>query len=243
MLRIILIALVICYSSDGIAAQHSSDTTASEPVIMVALGGTGQQSRVFRIAQQLLAEISTLSGLNLKLTYLPTKRATAMLRSGEIHAEMARIASYQQYVPDAIRITESVAGIAVHVYTVAADFEVDGWASLMPYTVLRVYGWLYTMQNLRQHQTFTVVTPLEGFRLLEAHRADVFPLDTLSAAGLLSLAEFKNTRIKRLEPPVHMLHTYTFFAAKYPQLARRYQKALIELKQLGIYQKVLNDTK
>jgi len=40
-----------------------------------------------------------------------------------------------------------------------------------------------------------------------------------------------------------MLHTYTFFAAKYPQLARRYQQALIKLKHLGIYQKILNETK
>jgi len=238
-----LIALVISFTGDSWAAKHISDTTDPEKVVTVALGGTGQQSRVYRIAQQLLVEISKLSGLKLQLIYLPTKRATAMLRSGEIHAEMARIAGYQQHVPDAIRITESVAAIPVHVYTVDADFKVDGWISLTPYTVLRVYGWLYTLQNLKQHQTFTVVTPLEGFKLLEARRADVFPLDALSAAGLLSLPEFKNTRIKRLEPPIHMLHTYTFFAAKYPQLARRYQQALIKLKHLGIYQKILNETK
>ncbi|EPJ54160.1 MAG: hypothetical protein OFPI_07530 [Osedax symbiont Rs2] len=238
-----MIALAIGFTSDIFAARLHSGTTDPEQKILVALGGTGEQARVFRIAKRLLAEISKLSGLQLNLIYLPTKRATAMLRSGKIHAEMARIANYQQHVPDAIRITESVAGIAVHVYTVNANFKVAGWASLKPYTVLRVYGWLYTMQNLRQHQTYTVVTPLEGFRLLEAHRADVFPLDTLSASGLLSLPEFKNTQIKRLAPPIHMLHTYTFFAAKYPLLALRYQKALIELKQLGIYQQILKDTK
>ncbi|MCJ8298534.1 MAG: transporter substrate-binding domain-containing protein [Pseudomonadales bacterium] len=242
LLRVMLISLAILYTCSSPAQQHSSASNNPEQVVKVALGGTGPQSRVFRIASKLLAEISKFSGLKLELVYLPTRRATAKLLNGGVHAEMARIASYRQHVPSAIMITESVASLPVHVYTVNADFIVDGWSSLKPYTVLRVHGWLYTRKNLEQHQSFTVVTPLEGFRLLEAHRADVFPLDSLSAAGLLSLPEFKDTRIKRLEPPVHILHTYTFFSADYPLLAQRYQSALIKLKQQGIYQKILNET-
>jgi len=215
----------------------------TETVFIVSIGGVEPKSRTYKVAEELLAAISQVSGMKLKLVYLPLKRATFQLKRGGIHAEFARIANYQEHVPNAIRVIEPVAIIPVYVYTLKADFEVNGWDSLQPYKVLRVHGSLYSKKNLQKHNTQTVLTPLQAFRLLEANRADVFPLDFLSAQGILNLPEFSDTLIRRLDEPVHVLHTYTFFSTEYPKEALRFQDALIKLKESGVYKRILNGVK
>jgi len=236
-----IVLVVFIYSQMIFAQRQKIAILNTETVFIVSIGGVEPKSRTYKVAEELLSEISKVSGIKLKLVYLPLKRSTFQLNRGGIHAEFARIANYQEHVPNTIRIIEPVATIPVYVYTLKADFEVSGWGSLKPYKVLRVHGSLYSKKNLQKHDTQTVLTPLQAFRLLEANRADVFPLDYLSAQGILNLPEFRNTLIRRLDEPVHILRTYTFFSADYPKEALRFQEALIKLKESGVYKKILNE--
>ncbi len=61
--------------------------------------------------------------------------------------------------------------------------------------------------------------------------------------AILNDHHFDATGIKRLEPPLTQLETYTFFAAQYSAIAEKYQQALVAMKKEGVYQSILVDTK
>lgn len=214
---------------------------AEETLVMGVV--TDESERTFRIAENLLQEISKKMGVEIKLTSLPAKRAIVSLKNGKIHGEFSRIASYQDSVPGAIKVKEPITSLPLHVYTVSQNFKVNGWDSLEPYSIVTVRGYSFVDNYLRDHKTYAVGSAKFAFGFLKAERADLFISDHLTASSILDSPDFDSESIKKLEPPVTVLNTYTFFSPKHPDFVESYHKALVEVKEEGVYQRIITETK
>ncbi len=216
----------------------------AEESLIIGMGGTKANERIFRASTKLLQDISIKMGVKIKLISLPGERATIMLKQGDIHAEFSRIASYQDEVSAvAIKVDEPIASIPYHIYTVSHDFRVNGWESLKPYNIVTVRGLYFVKKYLKDHKTQAVESAKNAFHFLKIKRADLFIETPLIADPFLNSPDFDNSGIKRLEPPVDFLHTYTFFSLKHVDLAKKYHKALLETKKEGTYYKIQAETK
>ena len=146
-------------------------------------------------------------------------------------------------MPSAIRVAEPLVSYPLWVFTSIPDIKASGWNSLAKYKIVTVTGWLYINEKLGDFKTLEVATPKQALRILNIKRAEVFISDQVTAAGIMSGNDFDGSGIVKLEKPIDFIHEYTYFSAKYPELASAYNIALIELKTSGKYAEVFNNTK
>lgn len=202
-----------------------------------------ENTQAFKIAKQLIKEISSRMTRDIVLLYYPAQRSKRLLERGLIHAELSRVASFQNLVPSAIRVEEYVTKIPYYAYSSMADvFTVKGWNSLKPYSIVIVRGFQFSEHYLQHHKTHKVGSSLAAFKFIKAKRADIFVESSLLAESILGVDGFDREGITRLEPPVDYLKAYTFFSHKYPKLAEQYESALINIKAEGILKKIINGT-
>ncbi|MEH6446000.1 MAG: transporter substrate-binding domain-containing protein [Oceanospirillaceae bacterium] len=193
----------------------------------------------FKLSKILLEKISEEVKVPIELLYLPANQSALLFSLGKIDAEFSRVSQYQELQPNSIKIVEPVSNVPIHVYSVNKNFTVNGWKSLIPYRILTVGGWLYTKENLTEHKTFEVESPLQAFKLLKAGRADLFVTGLLTATGVFNSKGFDKRNIIRLEPPVHIIQTFTYFKPKHTAIAKAYGDALKMFKKDGTYAKIL----
>ena len=210
--------------------------------LIVAVSGYQKGDRTFRIADGLLTEIATRMGVKIRLIPLPAKRAALMLASAKIHADIARVAQYQQQVPAAIRVKEAMAKMPYYVYSKQNHVDINGWQSLKPYRIVIVRGFTFVDTHLADHTVSYVDSFHAAFSFLKENRADMLLDYGVTAEDLLKTAEFKDSGIRRLLPAVASISTYTFFAAKYVDLAYRYEQALLSMKADGSYLRIVKST-
>ena len=203
-----------------------------------------KSERSYRIGDRLLQEISKKMQIKITLISLPGKRAVVLLREGKIHADLSRIAAFQKRVPEAIRIEEFLASTPYYVYSsLAESFPVDDWDSLKPYKIVTVRGLVFIDQYLSEHHTHKVGSMKAAFGFIKNKRADLYIENVLAASAFLQSDDFDSEGITRLEPAIAILKSYTFFSARYPNFAKKYQQALEAIKEEGIYQDVFRETK
>ncbi len=217
---------------------------AAEESLIIGMGGSAENERVFRIGENLLSEISKRTGVKMQLIALPAKRATKMLRNGTIHGELSRIAQYKKEIPSAIKVEEPIASLIFYAYSSSLKkITVNGWKSLKPYKIVFIRGHVFVETHLNNQKIYAVNSAESAFRFLQLKRADLFVIDSLTASSFLSFPDFDHRSITKLEPPVDILNTYTFFSSKYSDFAKRYSKALVEMKKEGIHKKIMMETK
>lgn len=219
---------------------NSSASTAGESLI-IGIAGVKTNERAFRIGKNILQEISKRMNVKIQLISLPAKRALIMLREGAIHAELTRVAAYKKKVPTAIKVEEPITSLPYHAYT-QKKIIVDGWDSLKPYKIVHVRGHIFIETYLTNHKTFAVNSAKTAFLFLKAKRADLYIEEILTSTPILNSPEFDDSGIKRLDPPLAILNTFTFFSSKFPDYAKKYHKALVGIKKEGIYQKIFSET-
>jgi len=218
--------------------QYSS---ANEPLKFSSV--IPENTHAFKIAKQLVKEISSRMNRDIVLLYYPVKRSIHLLERGFIHADLSRVASFQNLVPSAIRVEEYVTQIPYYAYSSMPDvFKVEGWNSLKPYSMVIVRGFQFSEHYLQHHKTHKIGSSLAAFKFLRAKRADIFVESSILAESTLRMDGFDTEGITRLEPPVDYLKSYTYFSHKYPKLAEQYASALISIKAEGILKKILNGT-
>ena len=210
--------------------------SADENLVIAMAGETNEHT--FTIATKLVREISAKMGTPIQLLPMPAKRSTVMLKTGDIHAELSRIASYTELVPTAIRVDEPIIRVPYYVYSSTQKFEVDGWNSLRPYKIVAVSGYAFVKKYMQSHDTYDVGTVESALQFIKLKRADLFVAAPISTETFFESSEFDTEGIYRLEPPVDYLNLYTFFSYKYPEYAKEYHAALVKLKDEGQYQKL-----
>ncbi len=142
-------------------------TSYAAETIVIGLAGPTQIERGYRIGQRLTEELSKRISIPIELIPLPAQRARVWFKEGRIHAELSRIAAYQEYFPTAIRVEEPIGSMTFYVYTLSHDFKVNGWESLRPYKIVTLRGLVYIDQFLENHDTFSVTDTLQAIEFLK----------------------------------------------------------------------------
>lgn len=233
-LKIILLALLTCFTI----------LKASASPINIGFSGVEPDNRSFRVAQRVVAEVGRRMQREITLLSLPAKRATAMLRRGEIHAEVSRVADYKRRVKNAIQLKPIISTLPLYVYSNKHQFTVDGWQSLAPYTALTIRGWVFVNQNLAKHNVRTIEadSPKQALHLLQASRADILILSRIDAEGALKALHYNHPQLKRLSAPVALQNSYTFFSGHYPAIAAVYEKHLLDIINEGLLAAIVSNT-
>lgn len=196
---------------------------------------------LFKLGEKVLGVISDRMGEKIKLISIPGKRSAMLLKSNEIHAELARSDEYSQRVPFAIKVPEPIIEITQHAYSINHNFQVDGWESLKPYRLVSMRGSWVVEVHMTDHDISMVDSMRSAFKFLKSGRADVCIASSILAQRFLNSTKLDVSNIIRLEPAVHTSKDYTFFAAGYPELASKYERALKSIKADGTYKKMLSN--
>jgi len=201
-----------------------------------------ENTKIFKIGQKLIEKINQKANIDIKLIYLPRKRAQIELFYGElIQADLSRIFEFQELNPTLIRIKENIGSSPLYVYTHnSLKLDVSSWKSLKEYKIVYVRGTRYIKKFLNNHKYLhSVSTNLQAFRFLSANRADIHISLPMVANPILNSKELKNHKIKVIYPPIDYIRTYTFFNQGYEKIAKKFEKALIEIKEDGTYDEIL----
>ena len=213
----------------------------AEQKVMVSIIESNSKGLIFQFSKKLVYEISQISDLDIKLVVLPGKRATQMLRNHTLDAELYRLDSYQQQIPNSIPVPESESLVPIFAYSAKVDFKVNSWESLKPFSMINVRGWLYPLKNLPNKEFIVVNSAIEAFAMLEAKRADIFVNNFFGASAILNSPKFKGTKIRRLMPMLGHIRFLTFFSGKQAKTAEKYNAALKEIKRNGTYSRIVSE--
>lgn len=93
---------------------------------------------------------------------------------------------------------------------------------------------------MAEHDVTYVGSMLSAFQFLKSGRSDIWVTSNLRAEPFFDLVNENKSDIKRLEPAIYISREFTYFAKDYPDLAKRYEEALISMKEDGSYQKILS---
>ena len=211
----------------------TSHIYSEEKIIMSIINE--EESSAFKSGEKFLKLISSKMGREIILKSIPGKRAAYMLTNGQIHAEFARIKPYEKYTDSCILVNDPIAELPLYVYTKKIDFDVNGWESLKPYSVVVVNEVIFEKEYMQEHNTHHVNSYNAAFKYLNAGRADICVSFGVCADIILNTEEFKDSGIKKLAKPVCTLKQYTFFSSKYPELSEEYRRALAEVKKEPLY--------
>lgn len=213
-------------------------TYADEEIIFAI--GLPKGHELFKVGEEVLAAIASRMGQTLKLVSIPSKRSATLLKNNEIHAELVRSGEYQGKVPFAIKITEPIINIGHYAYSLKSDLLIDGWDSLKAYRSVALRGgWLIEI-HMEGGQVTWVDSMRSAFQFLKKGRADICITSAIQADQFLATTDLNVSGIQRLEPAINFTRHYTYFAENYPQLASRYEAALISMKEDGTYQAILS---
>jgi ABC-type amino acid transport substrate-binding protein len=228
----ILIVAILSLSAGLVSAKAKEDIVFASALPM--------ESELFKAAQVLLGIISERIGENIKLIFIPGKRSAVLLKSNEIHAELARVGEYQNKVPFALKVAEPIIEASHYAYSIKHDFRVAGWGSLKPYRSVSLRGTWIVEVFMAEHNVTYVDSMLSAFQFLKSGRSDIWVTSNLRAEPFFDSVNVDKSDIKRLEPAIHTSREFTYFAKEYPDLAKRYEQALISMKKDGSYQKILS---
>lgn len=229
-LRLFFTSLIVIIIATTCPAKNSP--------IVVAVSVIDKSEEIHSLIDSYLQEISRRVGLDFQPVYLPSQRSIHMLKRGEIHAEISRIAAYKRYVPNTIMVPEPLMTIPYHVYTLKKDITINGWKSLEPYSLATVSGSILAKEYLHNHTVYELESTFAAFNFLLHGRADCFVENEAAALATLARPEFTDNPLKKLQPPIAQLNTYTFFSGNYPQIAKRYSQALSDMKDDGSYSRL-----
>ena len=240
--RFLMLALAGIYCSLIFANDKATETTPTEDSkIVFSIPAGSKEDLVFKLSAKLLNEISKKTGEEIELTILPPDKAKLMLEAGRIDAEIARIKEYAKPSDDLIMANEPVATIPFYAYSTNKEIDVTIIDGLRNLRVVSVKGQIYSNVLFKEHILFNADSVKSGLLHLYQDKADIFVTDGLTAFKISQAIDTNELGIYRLEPPIAVTNVYTFFNSKHSKFAKKYEKALIEIKKEGIYEKIYKE--
>ena len=240
--RFLMLALAGIYCSLIFANDKATKTTPMQDrKIVFSIPAESKDDLSFKLSAKLLNEISKKTGEEIELTILPPDKASLMLEAGRIDAEIARIKEYAYPSGGLIMANEPVATIPFYAYSTNKELDATNIDGLKNLRIVSVKGQIFSNVLFKEHILFQVDSVKSGLLHLYKDKADIFVTDGLTAHKISQAIDINELGIYRLEPPIAVTNVYTFFNQKHAKFAKRYEKALIELKKEGIYEKIYKE--
>ncbi len=242
LLRLLMLAIACINYSIATANDLPNDAKENNRIVF-GVAGVNPKDRPFRLGVKVLKEISKRTGYKMELITLPTKRAQVMLERGEIDADLARVKEFSNYNDSLIMVKEPIAKLPFHAYSTKKDLSVKDIKNSKDLRIVAVRGQVFPQTYFKDSEILLTNSIRSGFWFLHKNRADIFVAEGISAQTTADILELEKMGIYKLNPPLAIVDGYTFFTADNTEIAKKYEKALIEIKQEGIYDKIFEETK
>jgi polar amino acid transport system substrate-binding protein len=209
-------------------------------VLMLPLPSAAQQLRIATfqendpvtvIARRVMLEAYRRLGIAVEIRYLPGERAIRTVNSGDMDAELFRVAGVDGAFPNLLRIPVPIYVAEMVVFTRDASLKVEGWKSLQPYSIGYVLGVKVIEANTTGMRVEPVNTMDQAFAKLAIGRTDVVIEDRLS--GLFVLKANKLEGVHVLAPPLAKVPLYHYLNKKHASLLPRLVDVLRKMEKEG----------
>jgi polar amino acid transport system substrate-binding protein len=189
----------------------------------------------------LVEEVFKRLNIEMKLVWLPAKRALTYTNDGVYDGNIARTRAVEKKFTNLIRVPEKIFDYEFMAYTKKPSITLSGWASLKPYAVGIVNGWELVERNLADAKLVTRANDYEQlFNLLDKGRVEVAILDR--AMGSWKLKQL-GLDIYPIEPPISKQPMFIYLNKKHESLVPKIARVVADMKQDGtftaIYEKAL----
>lgn len=214
---------------------------AQEDIIFV-ISYSEKDYFIYKIANDIVNEISQKINMKITLVELPPKRAIDYLLKNKVHADIGRIEYYQNIAQDLIKIKESIIELNIHAYSMKEEIKVSDWGSLDKLSISYIEGRIFKKQFLDNHKNAHYVNSIySGFKMIESNHVDVYlDYSELADPVLYNDERLQDSKILKLEPSLELMKFYVFFAPEYHELAKKFEKAFYEMKEDGTYKKIIS---
>lgn len=179
--------------------------------------------------------------LDIELVYMPGKRSSLMLESGEIDGESLRIREAYTNISNVVVVELPLAFIDYFVFT-KKDIIIKDESSLAPYRLVFLRGYLIVENYIKDKQFKEIhrVSRVEQiFQMLDRDRADIAIHSYQGGQTILMSEEFKNSGIKVVRPPIITLPLYLFLNEKHAPLIPHLERAIKKVVESGRYKEIL----
>jgi polar amino acid transport system substrate-binding protein len=184
-----------------------------------------------------LQEVFKRANIRLEIEHLPAERALINANKGIDDGIFLRISGLSRFYPNLIKVPESFMVYKFVAISKNPDVRIDGWESLLPYSLGVVVGWKIVEENTRNAKTITKVTSADQlFRLLELNRADLVIYEKLHA--LVALQKYPVEGAVILEPPIAQKPMFLYLNVKHKGLIPRIVGALRASKADGTHERL-----
>ncbi len=189
----------------------------------------------------IVAEVFKRMGLKGRVeVYQASARALTNANENLDQGVAMRIKGLEKKYPNLVRVEEPLIRNDFVAYSKKLDLKTDSWASLKPYTVAYIHGWVIFERNLdpKQHR-HTVKTPSQMFSMLEKGRVDLVLYERWQG---LQDARDSGVPVVVHEPPLASVEMYMYIHKDFAALAPKMAQALKQMKQDGSYQNIYDRT-
>lgn len=189
----------------------------------------------------IVAEVFKRMGLKGRVeVYQASARALTNANENVDQGVAMRIKGLEKKYPNLVRVEEPFIQNDFVAYSKNLELKTDSWASLKPYTVAYINGWVIFDRNLdpKQHQN-TVKTPSQMFSMLEKDRVDLVLYERWQG---LQNARDSGMQVIVHEPPLATVNMYMYIHKDFASLAPKMAQALRQMKQDGSYQMIYDRT-
>ena len=170
--------------------------------------------------------------------YSASKRALLNANSDVDQGVALRIKNLEKTYPNLIRVPERVIENDFVAYSRNLNFATSGWASLLPYAVTHIHGWVVFERNLAKAQAVTTVSePEQMFTMLEKKRVDLALYERWQG---LQWASDLGHDVRVHEPPLASVDMFMYVHKNHAHLVSPLNEALKAMKKDGTYQAIFD---
>ena len=217
-----LVALLLGLSSAGLPAAEKS-----------LVFSTFEQSGARLVQEPVLREAYRRLGYDIEILTYPGRRAVDMANRGQVDGELARLDVIKTLYPDLRQVPVPVHQLSLMAFTRDTRFQVEGWQSLQPYTVITLSGYKYTELKLDQWRVpHTLASRFDlVLSAVASGKVEVGLLNRYDGLQVMQRLALKELTL--LPQPVEQFPTYHYLHKKHRALVPRVAAQLAKLHQEG----------
>lgn len=225
--------------------MHKTKTRLGTTVCLLLVFGSLTQAQSIKIAipddtsasdeysTEIIKEAYRRIGMIVEFHKYPVKRANLAADSGIVDGVLYRREGLEREFPNMVRIPVVIKKDDVIAVLNDKSIKINGWDSLLPYTVGCLLGFDSAIQNLSPAQSTVTVNSAEMlYTMLELGRIDIIVDARTRAQQMLAILDLNDLIIA--EPPLLSVSLYHYINANRRNLARPLTNALTDMTNEGL---------
>lgn len=226
--------LLVCLLVTPLHADQSLVLATADRPPLSTEDHQGFSDRVIREACRRL-------GIEVQIVAVSSARSLSNVERGVDDGNFLRIKGFDKKYPHMVRVPEKIIDVQFVIFSKNKTLKTPSWASLKPYHVGYVRGWLIAEENIKDVKEITVVENRTSlFKVLESDRIELAFAELYGGYYLMKTLNLPHLAIA--QPPLATAEMFLYLNKKHEKLVPRLAATLKEMKRDGSYTAIFNQT-